>query len=401
MDDRQIIEKMIQAGSINTLFQPVVSIPTRSILGFEAFCEGVSPGGKMEGKRMFSADTPPETRLELDRLCREKTLKNFKPIADSHKSILLFLNLDLSVLDCSESTADYFAKQTAAAGVPPERVIVEAPPRLMEHLPSEVETYYKRKGFMLSVDNVDISDPIFGVFADRNVNFVKINRSFFADADKRAGRLLKRLVSFAGEMGASVVAQCVETEAESLFLLKNGIVLQQGYYYTKDENPGTQDPVKMFFGKIKDTYAKFLAMRRESIRDRKARFEALNRTASRLAGNMAKARVASFEQKVRDIVRDHEAVISAFVIDPAGVQVTTRARNARVKSPAAQLPEAFPGFDHAGRDYYLYIEMGYDKFVTRPFDSPGLGLPACLIAMPFYGVDGQRYILCVEFPHPG
>lgn len=401
MDDRQLIEQMVEKGSINTLFQPVVSIPTRSILGFEAFSEGVAPGGRVEGGRMFSPDTPPQTRLELDRLCREKALRNFKSIADNHKSILLFLNLDLSVLECSESAVDHFAKQTAAAGVPPERVIVEAPPRLLESLSPDVETFYRRKGVMLSVDNVDMNDAVFGIFAAHNVDFIKVNRSFFADADERAGRMLKRLVSFAGEMGASVIAQCVESEEESIFLLKNGIGLQQGYYYTKDEVAETDDPARMFFGKIRETYNKFLAMRREAIRDRKARFEALNRTASRLAGAMAKARISGFEQGVREIVRDHEAVISAFVIDPAGVQLTTRPRSGAHAKKTRTLPESSPGFDHGGRDYYLYIEMGYDKFVTRPFDSPGLGLPACLIAMPFYGVDGRRYILCLEFPHPG
>lgn len=406
MDDRQLIREMIATGNVNTLFQPVVSIPTKSILGFEAFSEGVCGQDRLAGCRLFSEDSPAELRLALDRLCREKALKNFRPIVEKHPNIMLFLNLDLAVLSLNEAVVDYFADQAARIGIPPDRIVIEAPIHMLMSVSTEVEDYYrKKKGFLVSADNVGVSDPFFELFYRRSVDFIKINRSFFAMGDDRSGRMLKRLVKLAGEMGSSVVAQCVETEEESVFLLKSGVVLQQGYFYTKDgqrQGGGKDgDPVKLFFGKIKDTYAKYLALRRENIRDRRVRFEALNRTAVRFAGKLAEVDTSDYEQTVRQLVADHEVLISAFVVDENGIQITTRPRIKGLGAKAARMPEAFPGFDHGGRDYFLYIQMGYEKFVTSPFDSFELGIPACLMAMPFMGIDNHRYVLCLEFPHPG
>jgi len=64
---------------------------------------------------------------------------------------------------------------------------------------------------------------------------LKIDRSFITDAalGGRDGALAAAIITLGSELGLQVVAEGVETPAQSAFLLGRGCKLQQGYLFSR------------------------------------------------------------------------------------------------------------------------------------------------------------------------
>ena len=67
------------------------------------------------------------------------------------------------------------------------------------------------------------------------VDVLKIDRSFINDliddADDR--EIIETIIGMAKNLGLTVVAEGIETEAQANFLLARGCLTAQGYYYSK------------------------------------------------------------------------------------------------------------------------------------------------------------------------
>ncbi len=404
-----MVEAVLQRESISSLFQPVVSIPTKRILGFEAFSEGRTPKGDacLSPQVLFSPDLEPDVQVGIDRLCRKKAIAQFKPIQELHPDMLLFVNVNMNVLKFKESDPKYFFQQVEGAGLPMHTIVTEIPFSMLDALSPEIIDFYRASGIKLCIDNLGVDDPFLAAFSKVKPDMVKLNRTFFAEDESASYRssVLEGLINFSDSAGFTVIGQCVESREESVRLLEARVDVQQGYYYTKDENTkltreGGRDPVRMFFGKIEQTYRLFRKTRKQKIGERKQSFEAMRGEVRKIVNKIARIGERDFDPVLRALIGNTGQALSMFILDEQGIQLTGRAQ---VESEPAQNGGArtdVKGMDHSMRDYFLYMEMGYDKFVTKPFASPCTGRPAVIMALPFYNMENERYILCVEMPYP-
>jgi len=395
------------AENITTLFQPIVSIPTRGIIGFEAFSEARDPetGECIEGIRLVESRCDPDTQLAVDRQCRQRAMEQFKPIFDNHKAMLLFLWLNANILKSKKADPLFPEKQVAKAGLAPQNVCFELPMAMAGKMPTKIVEYYRKKGFGLCIVDLGTNDAFLEPFVRLRPNFVKLNRSFYTGPEDRyRGKVLDNLLDLSETVGFSVIGQGVEEQKESIDLLRARVFLQQGTYYVKDQGGagGGADPVKMFYGKIMETYRLFRERRGKEILARKNAFESLSQEVRRYISRLSKEYESVMEVVLTALFRNKDRAISMFVLNKNGVQVTSRIH---VKAEAQKLFHRpthgeDKGMDHSTRDYFMYIDMGYERFVTRPFVSPYTGEEAALIAMPFYNADNRMFVLCVEMPSP-
>ena len=405
VDEKAVLE-VLRTRNIHTYFQPVVSLSSKAIIGFEAFSRGTREGREeVDPAQLFHNDLSPDSKIGVDRLCREKALEHFKPIAEKHQHMLLFLNVNSEILPHVELKSQVLRKQVADLGINPGQVVIEC--ALNKATTDEAVAFsrmYRELGFRLSLDNCGIEDAFNYVLPLIKPAFVKVTSGFFAGEgeDGHSLRELRNLVSLADRVGAMVIGQGVESEENSIRLLSAGVHLQQGYYYTKDDGGGDSDPARLLLEKIVATHEKYKTTSRELVRRKKERFENLFRAVASVAAKLSNMGAAQFEEACKNLVRNVDTVISVFVLNDQGIQTTTRPH---VKGEGDGLSTSVlgsaKGADHSVHDYFMYLDMGYEKFVTQPYVSLFTGEIACIVSRAIYNAEGIRHVVCVEVPHPG
>ncbi|MDD3311048.1 EAL domain-containing protein [Pseudodesulfovibrio sp.] len=402
MVDEAAVLDVVKSRNVQTYFQPVVSLAARSIVGFEAFSRGggAKEGGpSMEPSALFHCGLSPETKINVDRLCRETALAQFKPIHRSHRDLLLFLNVNTDILPFVDMQTQVLKHQVTNMGLDLADVVVEVPLRVA--LGKEVVRFaeaYREMGFKLSLDNCGAGDGLENILGAVRPAFLKISPALYGPGRDLDG--LKRLVESAGRLGAMVVGQGVESEEASIRLLSAGVHLQQGYYYSKDGD-GAGDQAQSFARKIQAANDKYKLAGRSMVRQRKEQFQAMFRTVGTVCSRLASLGEARFEDACRAMVRVTRGVVSVFVLNDKGLQITSRPHaEGGAKAISASLLGSARGVDHSVHDYFLYLDMGYEKFVTQPFISPFTGAPVRLITRSIYNSEGSRYVVCVETALP-
>jgi len=406
--NEQTVQEIFNAKDVSTFFQPVASISTKSIVGFEAFSRGGGGAGicTVEPAVLFHESLPSQLKLDIDRLCREKALAHFMPIHDKHKDLLLYLNINPDIFPLADPNGLVLPKQVVKAGVAPENVVLEC---TLSNQYIEKTVLYREKfkalGFKTCLDNCSVDDSFSHTLSVARPDFVKINRTFFGNEERKdySSKALEVLLVVAERIGALVVAQGVENEEESIRLLSAGVHLQQGYYYTKDEVAQAGDPARIFYSKIIDTYDKYKFVKRELVRRKKERFNKTFKSVASICAKLSNMSEDRFEDGCKSLVGSVNEVISMFVLDSMGGQITVRAhgRNSRATTNTDSILGTQKGVDHSVMDYVMYLDMGYEKYVTQPFCSPFTGKDACIISRAFFNKEGARYMVCIEMPVSG
>lgn len=407
--DEKAVRAILESKSVHTYFQPVVCLATKCIVGFEAFSRGGATDAGVVGPAVLFHDAlSPELKLGMDHLCREKSLSQYKSIHDCHREKLFFLNVNPDILEQGERSGMIRA-QVADLNIDPASVVIELPlGRVIVGFVEEFVRLYREFGFKVCLDNCGVDDAFCLAISRIKPDFVKINRSFFAKASLKeySASLLGSMQEVADRCGALVIGQGVEDEDDSIRLLSAGVHLQQGYFFTRDEHASSEEPAKLFMRKIIATHEKCKSTRREMVRRRKDRFDAAFKGVGAVCARLSSLRATRFDDACKTLVRNLDMVVSMFVVDGTGEQITAQAHVKPANCPARAMGTSrglgfLKGEDHSMRDPVMYLELGYEKFVTRPYVSPFTGEQACLISRPFYNVEGVRYIVCVELAYPG
>nr|WP_287412182.1 EAL domain-containing protein [Pseudodesulfovibrio sp.] len=402
--DEEGVRTILESKRVNTNFQPVVAIASKSIIGFEAFSRVTGDDRSIDTRMLFHKDLSPELMVGVDRMCRRMALEKFKPIHDAHKKLLLGLNVNVEIfphIDPNNLTLPRLIKE---AGINPGNIVLE----VMDFAPDrDLVAYYcelvQGLGCKFCLDGCAVDDSFNYAITKINPDFIKLDRSFFGEAEQTdySAKALDALLSVAGHVGASVIGRGVESESESIRLLLAGVDLQQGYYYTRSEESRPGDPAGKFMEKIVETHDKYFKVKNKLVLHKKQRFVEAFKDVSAICTKLSNMSEEWFEDGCKRLVRKVEEVISIFVLDDRGRQITRRISAGTVQPP--HHPDAImeTGTDHSVEDYVLYLDIGYEKFVTPPFVSPFTGKRSCLISRPFFNVQGSRYMVCVELPHPG
>ncbi|MBU1228469.1 MAG: EAL domain-containing protein [Proteobacteria bacterium] len=396
-----VLEKVLAEEQIAVFFQPVVNVRGRSILGFEAFSRSVSgEGARLDALDLFAQPWEASLRLRLCRLCRRKALEAFRPIAQRHQQMMLFLNVDAQGVAAAEKPG-HLSAICETIGLAGRRVAIElertglGSPEIARFV-----QFYRAQGFKLSIDAMDgLSAPTEEIFALKP-DYIKIDRVAYTDT---AGKEFKRdmvaaLCRLAERTGSTVVAKNVESEEEAVRLLDWGVNLQQGYFYTKDKDSQEKDPIRAFLVKVEEVNRRFREHSQAEVGEKRRRFEDYHKTLRKVAAKMGESIAQDFAGVAERIAQAEESLLCAYVLSEDGVQLTPCAFK---KSLAAETPLLGPGGgkgeDLSIREDVLHLKSGFDKFVSAPFISAHARVPARTISTRFYNRENQPFILCLEF----
>ena len=225
------LKKMLEQRSIEVLYQPIVSLKSGDILGFEALSRGPGETALESPTIMFKDAERFRCLLELETLCHDKAVYN---AANHLGQRYLFINTSPAIL----STGNYHKGLSKGLrrlyGINFSNVVLELTERNgIEDYQQfrEVLLYYRRLGFMIAIDDAGAGYSSLQAIAELQPEFVKIDMSLVQGVDRNPTKkaLLETFVDFSYKIGARIIGEGIETEEELVTLAAMGCDYGQGF----------------------------------------------------------------------------------------------------------------------------------------------------------------------------
>jgi len=239
-EDRRTLalDEIIAGDQIITLFQPIVDLRTREVLGHEVFSRGPAGGPFEEAERLFALAERTGRLIDLERICRRRALASAK--RHLKPGTKLFLNTSASALRDDEVAGAAFVRQVESHGLRNDEVVLEITERVA---PEERQPYQeilrglKRQGFGVAIDDMGAGYASMKALVEMEPDYLKFDISLVRNIDRSLIKrsLLETLVDLAQKIGAKVIAEGIEADAELSALLDLGVVLGQGRFFTAPE----------------------------------------------------------------------------------------------------------------------------------------------------------------------
>jgi len=235
------LTRIIQGTTVETVFQPVLELATREVLGFEALVRGPRDTLFEAPRAMFALADRLGLADELDRMCCEMALRSFCRVAPNGKA---FVNvLPGSMNDTAWHRGTLFPL-LAELGLEPTELVLEVSERFAQADPepfaSQVEAI-RKEGFGLALDDVGTGRAGVAVIERLKPDFLKLDVSLVRNIHQSPIQqdVLVSLAALAERIEASVIAEGVESEAEAETLLAGGARYAQGYLFALPSAPGS------------------------------------------------------------------------------------------------------------------------------------------------------------------
>jgi EAL domain-containing protein (putative c-di-GMP-specific phosphodiesterase class I) len=226
------LERIIIGQQISSLFQPIFGLRESSLLGYEALSRG--PADTEYESPAFLLRVADRTGLtvELDRVFRATAFQNACQLPAASK---IFINtLPITVCD-PELQASRLGKTLERLNIDPHRVVLEFSEQYVvpnQRLLVDALREQRALGIQLAIDDVGTGYSGLERIANLEPDYLKIDQSLVRHVGTRTIKrsVLNALVRMAADIGASVIAEGIETEDELRALTDLGVPYGQGFH---------------------------------------------------------------------------------------------------------------------------------------------------------------------------
>lgn len=225
------LSSILTHSDLHSLFQPIVSLSDRRILGYEALTRGPSNSALHSPLSLFAVARQAGRLSELELACRESACRRFSQQQLEGK---LFLNISPESLLEASHPPGRTLQLLQRYGIPPSRVVIE----LTEQTPTDdfgllynALYHYRDMGFSIALDDLGAGYSSLRLWSELRPDYVKIDRHFIdgihQDAVKR--EFVGSMLQMAKASRALVIAEGIELQEELAVLIDMGVELVQGY----------------------------------------------------------------------------------------------------------------------------------------------------------------------------
>ncbi|HBV98292.1 MAG: hypothetical protein JL50_19650 [Peptococcaceae bacterium BICA1-7] len=399
----KVIEEIITNESIITVFQPILSIKKRALVGLEALTRGYYNNTIIMPDSLFALASSAGLAVELDRLCRKRALENFSSVKSQlGRDTILFLNLDASIIDLGVVGSGVLLGAVRGLNLNPDSIAIEineAGVKDVESLHSFINTY-RSHGFIIALDDIGAGHSNLNRVALTRPDILKIDRALVKDLDKEYYKreVFKSLISLARNTGALVVAEGVERMEEAIAALDLGVDMLQGFHFSEPRDI-SYIPFNSLTERMENIALRFKehALRKISLKSIQEReYETL---LCSIINELTNIRPADFDKKLRQVITKYGYLECIYILDQSGIQVSNTICNQTILSACAR-PAFRPapcGTDHSLKDYfYLLAGTGMKKCVTEPYISLASGNLCTTISAYFDNTCRRQFIICID-----
>jgi EAL domain-containing protein (putative c-di-GMP-specific phosphodiesterase class I)/GGDEF domain-containing protein len=228
---------IIHGGLVTVLFQPIVSMVERRVVGYEALSRGPSNSPLHSPLVLFAAARQFGMLTELEMLCRHKAVEGF---SQQELPGRLFLNVSPESLLENQHYPGRTLAMLEAVGMSPQQVVIElteqAPIDNFELLYSALH-HYRDMGFSIALDDLGAGYSSLRLWSELHPEFVKIDRHFIdgIHLDRVKREFVGSILDMAKASSAHIIAEGIELPEELEVLQEMGIDWIQGYLLGRPE----------------------------------------------------------------------------------------------------------------------------------------------------------------------
>lgn len=219
------VQALLDDGSLITAFQPIRCLKTGSVMGVEALTRfSRSQGSSPEVRFMEAASVGLDIELEI--LALRTALSTAAGLPPE-----LYIAANLSPRACLDPR---LAAAIVESAIPPRRIVLEVTERqkVADYEPlADALAPLRRIGLRIAVDDAGAGFASMRHILQLKPDLIKLDREIIAGIDTDPGQraLGAAMVGFSSEIGAALVAEGIETEAELAAVTKLGMTAAQGY----------------------------------------------------------------------------------------------------------------------------------------------------------------------------
>lgn len=265
-------------------FQPIVSVASGKIIGYEALARRQDAAGHIvsAGALFSSPKIEAGLRTELDRELRWQALQKF---AELDSNTCLAINISAAWIDnIRQLNALPTLKMLDELNIDRQRVIIEIND---EHADlnklKEIVRRYRKHGLQVALDDFGTGASQLQRVMAIHPDIIKIDMRLFKQAPKGgiAGEVVQMMTRLGKRTGCQVICEGVETDEEFLFGLNCGAQYMQGFLFS----PAQPDfkPADLFQQRITSLRNKFLKHSIGKIQNRLAAAKSTEQLIFRLA----------------------------------------------------------------------------------------------------------------------
>ncbi|MFJ4373707.1 bifunctional diguanylate cyclase/phosphodiesterase [Pseudomonas japonica] len=246
------LSSILTQGGLHSLFQPIVCLSERRILGYEALSRGPSNSPLHSPINLFAVARHAGRLTELEIACRESACRRFSQQQLDGK---LFLNVSPESLLEPQYQSGQTLKLLQHLGIPASQVVIE----LTEQTPTDdfqllynALHHYRDMGFSIALDDLGAGYSSLRLWSELRPDYVKIDRHFIdgihLDAVKR--EFVGSILQIAKASRAQVIAEGIELAEELTVLTEMGVDLVQGYLLCRPQEHPPQDIAHLLPGPV-------------------------------------------------------------------------------------------------------------------------------------------------------
>jgi EAL domain-containing protein (putative c-di-GMP-specific phosphodiesterase class I) len=404
MENKTDIDEILKQRNIITLFQPIVSLKDKRIVGFEALTRGLcsATGRIIPPLELFSMARGVGRVIELDRLCRQNALKAFKSIP-AYSNYILFLNLDTTAIETGEKDFKRMTKEyTDEAGLDYSSISLEIVESKIDNEKNLAEfvNMYRKLGYYVSLDDFGAMHSNMNRIVVSKPDIIKIDMGLIKNVHNNYYQqsILSSIISLAKKTGALTLAEGLDNPEDILTCYELGIDLFQGFYFFKpcvDINTNYQ----FIEQRIEYLTMMIKSKLQENILVKKHQHSNFDYIIDFLQQASKSKNTEEYLRHLKQQISNFTEIERIFMLDSSGQQSYESIQGSL---PSKKKQRSFlmmheHNADHSLRDYFYYLDkIDSDRFYTDTYLSAISGkvlrTMSCKVEL-----DGEPYILCVEF----
>ena len=225
------LRRIIGSNDLRTVFQPIVSLQTGDIIGYEALTRGPKDSKYINPELLFEEAKTHDLLWDLEILCRANAIKTF---SSNNSDKLLFVNVDPAVIKDEHFIKGFTKEILTEHNISPMSLIFEITEKTsIDNYKNfnEVINYYKSQGYKIAIDDVGTGYSGLTTIAETRPYYIKMDMSLVTDItrDNFKKAIIKSFVELANATNSKIIAEGIETVSDLYTLIEIGVHYGQGY----------------------------------------------------------------------------------------------------------------------------------------------------------------------------
>lgn len=222
--------RILDKGLITPFYQPIYQLDVNSVLGYEALSRGPEQSPLRMPDVLFQASRRYGRLFELEHLCRKVAISD-APITNQQQ---LFVNMNPQTLNDPVYVKGRTKAWAKTKGIQPTQIVFEI---TENEAIFDYGTFrktidnYREQGYLIAIDDTGSGYSGLLTLVELSPDFIKLDRGLISQIDHSAIKqtMVEAMVMVAKKIGATTIAEGIETPSELAAVKQLGVDCGQGF----------------------------------------------------------------------------------------------------------------------------------------------------------------------------